>query len=218
MPKKKSISSADIITLFMDYVVENNSKPISVDEFVTYCDIDEKSFYLHFKSLKKIEKKIFKELFQSSLNILSDNSDFLQFDNRNKILSLYFTLFESMALNREYIVIVLSGCENKLKALSKLAGMKKSYYSFLDQLDLDSILLKLESIESFQKKALKKSAWIQLLLIIEFWLKDTSDSFEKTDILIEKSIATSFDLLDHSFLNSFLDLSKFLYKEKFQSR
>ena len=218
MLKKKNVSSSDIITLFMDYVVENNSKPTSVDSFAKYSDIDEKSFYQHFRSFKKIEKKIFKEIFESSLGILNENSDFLLFDNRNKVLSLYFTLFESLTLNREYVAIVLSGYENKLKALSKLSGMKKSYFSFLDLLELDSILLKIEGIESFQKNTFKKTAWIQMLFIIEFWLGDTSESFEKTDILIEKSINTSFDFLDTSFLNSFLDLSKFLYKEKFQSR
>jgi hypothetical protein len=217
MLKKKSVTSSDIITLFMDYVVENNSKPTSVDSFIKYCDIDEKSFYQYFNSFEKIEKKIFKKIFKSSLGILNENSDFLLFDNRNKILSLYFTLFESLSLNREYVAIVLSGYENKLKALSKLSGMKKSYFSFLDLLELDSILLKFEGIESFQKNTVKKTAWIQLLLILEFWLEDTSDSFEKTDIFIEKSINTSFDLLEHSFLNSFIDLSKFLYKEKFQS-
>ena len=217
MLKKKSVTSSDIITLYMDYVVENNSTPTSIDSFIMSCDIDENAFYQHFKSFKKIERKIFKEIFENSLGILKENSDFLLFDNRNKIISLYFTLFESLSLNREYVSIVLSGYENKLKALSKLSGMKKSYYSFLDQLELDSILLKFEGIESFQKKTVKKTAWIQLLFIIEFWLSDASDSFEKTDIFIEKSINTSFDLLDHSFLNSFIDLSKFLIKEKFQS-
>ena len=217
MLKKKNVTSSDIITLFMDYVVENNSRPTSIDSFIEYCDIDEKSFYQNFKSFKKIEKKIFKEIFENSLGILNENSDFQLFDNRNKIISLYFTLFESLSLNREYVSIVLSGYENKLKALSKLSGMKKSYYSFLDLLELDSVLLKFEGIESFQKNTIKKTAWIQLLFILEFWLADTSDSFEKTDIFIEKSINTSFDLLDHSFLNSFIDLSKFLIKEKFQS-
>ena len=70
MLKKKSVTSSDIITLFMDYVVENNSKPTSVDSFIKYCDIDEKSFYQYFNSFEKIEKKIFKKIFKSSLGIL----------------------------------------------------------------------------------------------------------------------------------------------------
>ena len=218
MLKKKNVTSSDILTFFMDYVMENNSKPTSIDSFIEYCEIDKESFYDHFKSLKKVEKKIFKELFENSLNLLKENSDFLQFDNRNKIISLYLTLFENLNLNREYITIVLSGYENKLSALSNLSGMRKSYFSFLNLLELDSILLKFEGIESLQKKTIKKAAWFQLLLIIEFWLGDTSPSFEKTDIFIEKSINTSFDLLDHKFLNSFIDLSKFLYKEKIMSR
>ena len=55
--------------------------------------------------------------------------------------------------------------------------------------------IKQEQFEKIQENALKESAWFQLLLTMKFWLEDTSESFEKTDIFIEKSINTSFDLL-----------------------
>ena len=50
--------------------------------------------------------------------------------------------------------------------------------------------------------------------MLKFWLEDTSESFEKTDVFIEKSINTSFDLLDTKALKSMLDLGKFIFKEK----
>jgi hypothetical protein len=49
---------------------------------------------------------------------------------------------------------------------------------------------------------------------MKFWLEDTSSSFEKTDIFIEKSVNTSFDLLDIKPLKSIIDFGKFLFKEK----
>jgi hypothetical protein len=45
-------------------------------------------------------------------------------------------------------------------------------------------------------------------------MDDTSPNFEKTDILIEKSITTSSLLMDQKPLESLFDLAKFLYKEK----
>jgi hypothetical protein len=52
------------------------------------------------------------------------------------------------------------------------------------------------------------------MLTLKFWLDDTSKSFEKTDIFIEKSINASFDLINISPLKSVVDLGKFLIKEK----
>jgi hypothetical protein len=48
---------------------------------------------------------------------------------------------------------------------------------------------------------------------MNYWQKDTSSSFEKTDILIEKIVNTSFQLQDMKPLQSVLDLGKFLLKE-----
>ena len=49
---------------------------------------------------------------------------------------------------------------------------------------------------------------------MKFWIDDTSPSFEKTDIFIEKSINTSFDILDVAPIKSIIDFGKFIFKEK----
>ena len=45
------------------------------------------------------------------------------------------------------------------------------------------------------------------------WLDDTSKSFEKTDVYIEKSVNTSFDIIDTTPINSLVDLGSF-FNEK----
>ena len=45
-------------------------------------------------------------------------------------------------------------------------------------------------------------------------MDDNSKAFEKTDIIIEKSVNTVVDLLDTKPLENLLDLGKFLWKEK----
>ena len=56
--------------------------------------------------------------------------------------------------------------------------------------------------------------WGQFLFLLKFWMEDGSPGFEKTDILIEKSVSTGFALLDSSTLSSVFDLGKFLFQEK----
>jgi hypothetical protein len=71
-----------------------------------------------------------------------------------------------------------------------------------------------KQIQQIQQKGLQESAWIQLLLTLKFWMEDQSASFEKTDVFIEKSVNTSFDILQMTPLKSVLDFGKFLFKEK----
>ena len=53
-----------------------------------------------------------------------------------------------------------------------------------------------------------------MLTVMKFWIDDTSPSFEKTDIFIEKTLNTSFDVLNIAPLKSVIDFGKFLLKEK----
>ena len=55
--------------------------------------------------------------------------------------------------------------------------------------------------------------WTQFLLVHQYWLKDKSKGFEKTDAFIEKSTHLVFDLLGQSALDSALDLAKFIFQK-----
>jgi len=52
------------------------------------------------------------------------------------------------------------------------------------------------------------------LFLLKFWMDDESAGFEKTDMAIEKSVHTIFDLFDKTSLSNVLDFGKFLWHEK----
>lgn len=214
MAQRRKISEEDIVTLYMDYVVEHDCRPNSIDEFIQFQEFDTIIFYNHFKSFKDLERTIYKILFENSLVILKQSSEYHSFSKKDKLLSLYFTFFENLSLNRAYIKITLKGLENQLKALSVFSKLRTRFLAFVDELDVETLNLNIDSIENIQKKTIKESAWIQFLFTMKFWLDDTSEAFEKTDIFIEKSINTSFELLETKSLHNIIDFAKFLYQEK----
>jgi hypothetical protein len=102
----------------------------------------------------------------------------------------------------------------KLKKIDTLKKLKTSFSNYIDELDITILETNQETLDKIQNKTLKESAWFQLLLTIKYWLEDTSPSFERTDIFIEKAVNTSFDLINITPLKSVLDLGKFVYKDK----
>jgi len=218
MAKKKNITSNDIISWYMEYVLENNQQPKSVFSFAKENNFEESLFYQYFGSFEAIEKGIFKAFFDNTITPLQKSQDYDSFDARNKLLSFYYTFFENLTANRSYVVYALAGKKNQLKSLQALSELKKAFSEYIEDLSIETIDLKEDRLEKIQQRSIKETAWFQLLFTIKFWLDDTSASFEKTDIFIEKSVKASFDLIDTTPLKSIIDLGKFLFKEKMQSK
>lgn len=214
MAKKKNITSNDIISWYMEYVLEHNEQPKSVFKFAKDHNFEESNFYQFFGTLDAVEKGIFKAFFDNTMIPLDKSGDYESFDARNKLLSFYYTFFENLTANRSYVVYALEKNKDKLKSLQSLTELKKSFSAYIESLNIETIDLKEERFEKLQNRGLKESAWFQLLVTMKFWLDDTSPAFEKTDIFIEKSVNASFDLIDTTPLKSIIDFGKFLFKEK----
>ncbi len=215
MATKKNISNNDIISSYMEYVLENDAQPSSVYCFAKENNFNEAEFYTHFASFEALEKGIFKAFFDNTISVLNASEEYQKFDARNKLLTFYFTFFENLTANRSYVTHALEK-KKGLRSLKVLTELRKSFIEYVAHLPIETIEIKQEQLEKIQQKGLQESAWAQLLVTLKFWLDDTSSSFEKTDIFIEKSINTGFDIIDVAPFKSIIDLGKFLFKEKVQ--
>ena len=214
MAKKKEINKEGILSLYIDYFLEHNKQPQSVYLFAKHAGFEEGLFYKHYASFNQIEQNFFTSLFENTLNLLHKSDEFTSYDARTQLLSFYFTFFEMLTANRSFTIALLKEDKNKLKSLSKLTELRKHFKKFFDTLEIEKIDLKQEKLIEFQEKTMSEMAWFQFLFTLKFWIEDTSLSFEKTDIFIEKSVNTSFDLMDIAPLKSLIDFGKFMWQEK----
>jgi hypothetical protein len=214
MTRKKNITKDNLISWYMEFVLENNHSPKSIYSFAKENNFEETDFYKFYGTFEAIEESIFSEFFHHTVAILSKSEDYENYDPRNKLLSFYFTFFENLSANRSFVLLLLGNDKEQLKKLKVLSTLKNSFTDYISSLAIETIDFKQKNITQIQQKGIKESAWIQFLITLKFWLNDTSASFEKTDIFIEKSVNTSFDLIDTAPLKSIIDFGKFLYKEK----
>jgi len=216
--KKAEISKDKIVSMYMDYVLEHNEKPKSVYQFSKQNNITEKEFYNFFGTIESIEKEIFNVFFEKTIALLQKDKDFESYDMRSKLLSFNFTFFELLTANRSYVLLTLKDSGNQLKNLMQLSSLRKSFKEFITEIITEEIRIKQEQFQNFQEKAIQEASWFQLLLTMKFWMDDTSPALEKTDIYIEKSINTTFELFNLAPLDSLIDFGKFIFKEKIYSK
>ena len=212
--KKKVIDDDFIIEKYMNQVLEKNEEPKSVFVFCKENEIDETEFYTFFGSLDALRQEIWVKFFENTLVAIQKEKEFETYSDKNKLLTMYFTLFEILTLNRSYVLFALKENKEGLKNLKSLKGIRSHLKDFVETIiDTGSSEIK-EKVAKITKPVFAEGAWIQFLFLLKFWMDDTSKSFEKTDVLIEKSVNTVVDLLNTKPLESLFDLGKFLWKEK----
>lgn len=216
--KNKVISKEDIVSMYMDEVLEKGQKPKSVYHFAKENDFTEAEFYTFFGTLEGLEKEIFRLFFVNTVDLLHKNADYQEYDMKNKMLSFYFTFFEILTANRSYVLQSLKLDRNPLKNLVQLTALRESFKEYVAEILTDDYRLEVEKLQKFQEKGIQESAWLQLMMTIKFWMDDDSAAFEKTDIFIEKSVNASFELMNVAPLNHLIDFGKFLFKEKIYSK
>lgn len=215
--KNKELNSDYLLSLYGDYLLENRERPKSIYSFAKENKFEEKEFYQFFSSFDHLEKEILKHFFQKSLDLTIEIEGYEEMSAKERLLNLYFIFFENLTMNMSLVTMILE--KRDLTMLQKMQKLKSEHQTFIKTLDFNDleILEKAkESFKNFNSKSREEILWLHFLSIIEFWQKDESPNFEKTDLYIEKTIDTGFQFIDHEPLKKFVDLGKFLWKETFQ--
>ena len=213
--KSRNLTENDLITMYMDYVLEHETKPKSVYRFCKINKITEAEFYDIFGSLESIPKGIWNKFYENTENLLNKNKEFDGFSNKDKLLTFLYSFFELLTLNRSYVLLALQQEKNPLKNLEQLKGLRKRIKKFVTGLIDGANEDKSLKITKHNPNLFSEGAWLQFLFLLKFWKEDDSKGFEKTDMAIEKSVNTIFDVFDNTPLENLIDFGKFLYKETF---
>ncbi|WPO81374.1 TetR family transcriptional regulator C-terminal domain-containing protein [Chryseobacterium sp. JJR-5R] len=207
------ITSESILELYGDYILNHGEKPKNVYLFAKENGFEEKEFYHFFSGFEHMEREIFNHFFKKSLELAAEVNISEGVTAKEKLLNVYFIFFENLTMNRSLVLSLLG--KDRMDHAKVLDSLKRTHQQFINTLDFNEweILRKAEKIRNFNEKSRQQALWLHLVSCIEFWKKDTSRDFEKTDIFIEKTIDTGFELIDNEPLKKLLDLGKFLWKE-----
>ena len=204
----------ELISRYMEYLLEEGNRPSSVFKFCKSYKFKEEEFYSNFGSFKGLQNAIWDTFFDRTIELLQQNKEYDSFRNKDKMLSFFYTFFELLTLNRSYVLLSLDE-----GTLDEMAAQFKSPRKRIKSFALDLIENANEESNSRLGKRnpiiFSEGAWWHFLFLLKFWADDNSPAFEKTDMAIEKSVNTVFDLFDNTPLESIMDFGKFLYKENF---
>ena len=216
-PSRKSeskVSEDKIKSAYIETVLTQGSRPVSVYKFCLDLGIKEEEFYNLFGSFDGLENQIWKGIIVRTINRLKSDKAFQTFITREKILAFYFTLLEELKSHRSYVLFQLDHSKKFELIPEYIKGFKAEFESFFDS----TLNVGKGSGEVANRPVLDKRYpqlfWLHLGFILLFWKQDSSPGFEKTDAAIEKSVNLAFDLIGKGAVDSAIDFAKFLYQNK----
>lgn len=218
MQEQTKITKEKIFELYGDYILNSGVKPKNVYLFAKENQFEEIEFYHYFSGFEQIEREILNHLFIKSLELSHQVNSSEETTTKEKLLNVYYIFFENLTMNRSLVLSILG--THTIQNIKILRNLRETHRQFINTLDFKEweIFEKAKrDIRTFNEKSRQEALWLHLVSALNFWKKDTSPDFEKTDIFIEKTIDTGFEFIENEPLRKVLDLGKFLWKEKFKT-
>ncbi|CAN5442938.1 hypothetical protein BH10BAC4_BH10BAC4_22770 [soil metagenome] len=211
-PKIKGADKDKILSAYREAVLRDGKEPSSVFTFCVSIGIKEEAFYEYFGSFDAIGGQIWKEYIETVASRLQSDKNYVEFSMREKILAFYFTLAEVLRGDRSFALLTIKDWKNPAITPKAIRGFRSEFEGWLAP-----ILNEGKQNGEVAKRPLLDSQydglfWMHLIFILQFWSKDDSAGFEKTDAAIEKSVNLAFDIIGKGVLDNALDFGKFLYQ------
>lgn len=212
IPQQNFVNEQSLKKSFKEYVLQKENGYESVYKFTKFLGIEEAEFYRYFSSLNVLEQEIWNDYFEETMSRLKSEEVYMSYTVREKLLAFFYTLFELLKEDRSFIIKTAKDGVLPKWSPGFVEKFKKQYFSYINEMVEEGK----ESGEVAERFLLTKQynqgLWLQFLFILNFWIKDESKNFEKTDAAVEKAVNFSLDIMGRSALDSFADFAKFVYQ------
>ena len=198
-----------ILEAFASHWSEEGEPPRSVARFCKGLGISEALFYKHFPSLHSVEKTFWRHWIAGVITAVAEGDDWKSFSARERYLAFLFALTQS-ATERRSLLLERFHDISPLAHPGALEGMRSEFLDFARGLIEHGV----EEGEIADRRGLNTLdpgiLYVHLRWVIDQWIKDESEGFERTDAFIEKTVTLAFDLFRSQALDSAADLLRFL--------
>ena len=208
--KTKGTKVPSISDLYWHHVLTEGSQPRSVYAFCQLAGIEEATFYEQASSFDAIEADYWKSCIAETIQVLDADEDYADYDTQQKLLSFYYTFFAHVQRHRSRLVERFPCIQQMMP--SSIRPMRSTFTAWAEDLIQQGI----ENGDIADRKKLNdlypKGLFEQLRFLIDYYKKDTSESFQDTDALVEKSVRFFTDSARSGVLDSALDLARFMLR------
>jgi AcrR family transcriptional regulator len=208
----KEKTKIKILASAVDLIIEKGFKNASMREMAKNAGVSNPTIYNYFPTKEKILYAYVEQKHKETAQILQEIEDFNTYTLREQLQVLIETELELYLEDREFILQISEMVFHS--AGLKLESLYNNNQIFTDMVqDMLEIAIEAEEIPKPPlEEHLPRLFWDYYIMVVAYWVKDESESFENTTQFIDHSLGVIEALLQSSIMNKAHDLGMFLFK------
>lgn len=201
---------------YINYISLHNKRPNSINDLISNeLESEEEKVSNDFYDLDLIESKIWEDGIFLALKFSEDDPNYDEYSVREKLLSFYYNYVE--VLKKNDLFYQYSANINSLFELSiinnRTSFLKNTLSKNINKIIQEGISTGEIADRYFITNYYSDILFYQSMIIIKYYLTDTSNEKENSDEIIEKSVNLIMDLLEPNFTDSAFLFAKFLIQK-----
>ncbi len=212
-PSAPQSERARIRAAYRTYLLRHGAPPATVYALATELGMTESAFYEQYSTFEAIDRDIFREFIRQAQAHAEATPEYAAYSVREKLLAFYYALVEGLRDERSYVKLINQHRPffNRLTPVY-LQDAKTAFEQYVEELLIEARMSKEVVRRAFLSDRYAAGFWYQLTFLLDFWLRDNSPNFERTDEAIEKAVTLSFDLIGRNPLDSAVEFARFLFQ------
>ncbi|MFN8259368.1 MAG: hypothetical protein U0X41_00365 [Chitinophagales bacterium] len=151
-------------------------------------------------------------LMDKTLEVCREDELYRNYSVREKMLAFVYTFLQTMNTDEQKFVSLLQQQHVPFFPYRDLQQLKNDFNGFVEELILEGTNSGEIQARPLIANYYKSVLWNAFMAILYFWAKDNSELRENTDVMVEKTVHFTFDLLAPNAIDSGMDLVQHFLK------
>ena len=210
--KEKAKTRIKILEASVDVIIEKGFKSTSMREIARRAGIGDATIYNYFPSKEKLLYGYCEHIQQQVMDSLKDIEDFHEYTLHEQLQQFTETQLQAWLPAREFLQEVFQlTYSSPVAGSAHLKSTKELFIQMITEM-LEAAIEAGEIPEQPYQELLPRLFWDYVTGIMAYWLKDDSEDFTNTTLLIDKSMGIILTILHNGIIGKSLDLISFLFR------
>ncbi len=216
--EQKKINRAKIIETSVDLIIEGGYKAATMRGIAKKAGFGDATIYNYFPTKESILFAYYEERLNDCVEKIKKIEDFNEYSINEQLQTLFHIKLELFLADREFVEISFKRIFLTLNQNSKQIKKIRDLFRVIIKDIFDAASDAGEIPPQIFDEIIYHLIWDYYIGIVFFWLKDTSDNFSETTILIDRSLDLISSVLESGIVNKAFDLASYFFKNHILSK
>ncbi|MFZ5812471.1 MAG: TetR/AcrR family transcriptional regulator [Thermodesulfobacteriota bacterium] len=215
---RKRENRNQIIRSAVEAMTEKGVKGATMREIARAAGLGDATIYNYFPTKEAIVYAYYEDRLEEGIERLRTIPDFSAYDLREQLQTFFETLLEQFLPDREFVADTFGAVTFSLTSdYQYLRPLRSRFFHVVT----DMFMAAVKAGEIPEQAFLELTCqcfWDYFIGLVHYWMRDRSEQFQNTTILIDKSLDLAIGFIRADLLNKAMEMASFLFRHHVVAR